>query len=126
MNPYVIIVALIGAIALVSGAYFNGRADGNANGDAKIAAMVEESRKAREAEATAAFKKAEKLEVESAKAKIVYRTITKTVDRIVDRPVYLNQCFDDDGVRAVTDAINGTLAPPAKPDSTLSTTDPAR
>ena len=126
MNPYAIIVALIGAIALSGGAYFKGRADGNANGEVKIAAIVEESRKAREAEATAAFKKAEKLEVENAKAKIVYRTITRTVDRIVDRPVYLNVCFDDDGVRAVTDAINGTLAPPAEPDTALPTTDPAR
>lgn len=36
------------------------------------------------------------------------RTITVEVDRIVDRPVYRAECFDADGLRALTSAIAGT------------------
>lgn len=34
-----------------------------------------------------------------------YRTVTVTVEKIVDRPVYLNQCMDDDGLRVINDQI---------------------
>ena len=33
------------------------------------------------------------------------RTIRTTVDKIVERPVYLGQCLDDDGLRALAAAI---------------------
>ena len=39
---------------------------------------------------------------------IVYKTITKYVDRIIDRPVYSNVCFDNDGVQLYNDSIEGT------------------
>lgn len=34
-----------------------------------------------------------------------YRTVTVTVEKIVDRPVYLNQCMDDDGLRIINNQI---------------------
>lgn len=40
----------------------------------------------------------------------VYQTITETVETIVDRPVYQQQCFDDDGLRAIRDAAAETAA----------------
>lgn len=42
-----------------------------------------------------------------AKEEIRYVEITKTVTRLVDRPVYRNVCVDDDGVRLLNDAIAG-------------------
>ena len=30
-----------------------------------------------------------------------YRTVTVTLEKIVDRPVYLQQCFDDEGLAAL-------------------------
>lgn len=48
------------------------------------------------------------LEDERKKSKIVYRTITKEVEKIVDRPIYSSQCFDSDGVRLYNDALKGT------------------
>lgn len=48
------------------------------------------------------------LEDERRKNKVVYRTITKEVEKIIDRPIYSNQCFDDDGVRLYNDALKGT------------------
>lgn len=34
-----------------------------------------------------------------------YRTVTVTLEKIVDRPVYVNQCIDADGLRALNDQI---------------------
>lgn len=38
--------------------------------------------------------------------RVVYQTITETVDRIVERPVYRNVCLDDDGLAVLRQAIN--------------------
>ena len=46
---------------------------------------------------------AEGLEKDKREIEIRYRTITKTVTKFVDRPVYKNICLDQDGI----DAING-------------------
>lgn len=40
--------------------------------------------------------------------RVIYQTITETVDRIVERPVYRAACFDDDGLRQLNAAIRGT------------------
>ena len=62
---------------------------------------------------------AEELEQARAKREIIYRTITKTVDRIVDRPVYRSVCLDDDGLRIANEALTGTPADTSQPDATL-------
>lgn len=36
---------------------------------------------------------------------IRYRTVTVTVEKVVERPVYLNQCLDDDGLHILNDQI---------------------
>lgn len=71
---------------------------------------------AREREAAAGTTAATGLEVDRGKAKIIYRTITKEVDKIVLRDVYRNICFDDDGLRAANTALIGALTSAAKPD----------
>lgn len=52
------------------------------------------------------------------KAKVKYRTIVQTVDKIVvqwrDRA-----CFDESGVRAASDALRGPSSSTPKPDGTL-------
>jgi hypothetical protein len=37
---------------------------------------------------------------------IQYRTVTRTIEKIIDRPVYLQQCFDDDGLRNLNEQIS--------------------
>jgi hypothetical protein len=66
-----------------------------------------------------------KLEQGNAEARIVYRTITQEVDRIVDRPVYVNACFDDDGLRHANAALAGALTPARKPDGAVPEPDAA-
>ena len=46
---------------------------------------------------------AEGLEKDKREIEIRYRTITKTVTKFIDRPVYKNTCLDQDGI----DVING-------------------
>lgn len=47
--------------------------------------------------------------------RVVYQTITETVDRIVERPVYRNVCLDTSGLRALADAIHGCTDHPGQP-----------
>lgn len=77
------------------------------------------SREQRDMEAKAAQKAAEKKEQGDAKARVVYRTITKTVDRIVERPSYRIDCLDPDGLRAARDAIGGKVSDPPVVDKPL-------
>lgn len=39
-----------------------------------------------------------------------FKTIIKEVDRVVQKPIYLNVCFDDDGLRAARAAIGPAAA----------------
>lgn len=49
---------------------------------------------------------------ESANARIQYRTRWRTVETLVDRPVYRNVCLDADGLRELNAAIAGQPATP--------------
>jgi hypothetical protein len=61
------------------------------------------------------------LEVKNAKAKVVYRNITRNVDKIVERVSYRNICLDADGLRAANDAIRGAVGTTGEPDATVLT-----
>jgi hypothetical protein len=64
-----------------------------------------------------------KLETGNVKAKVVYRTIERKVDKIVARDVYRNVCADAEGVQLINAALRGPDAPAGKPDSTVPTVD---
>ena len=82
--------------------------------------------KARAEEAAKSVAAAKELADERAKKKVVYKTITQSVDKYIDRPVYLANCFDADGLRDATAAINGKIASGQQPDATVPATKPAR
>ena len=46
-------------------------------------------------------------EVAKASKEIVYRTIPKKVDKIVERKVYSNECFDLEGLEEANKALRG-------------------
>lgn len=66
-----------------------------------------------------ADKAASDLEKGNANADVVYKTITKTVDKIVVRPIYLNRCFDDDGLRIANTALSGPSSTPSGNNDSL-------
>jgi hypothetical protein len=74
---------------------------------ARIEAQIELDRNNRKLSQAAS----EGLENDRTKTEIKYRTITREVEKIVERPVYLQQCFDADGLRALNAAIDATGSP---------------
>ena len=62
-------------------------------------------------------------EADKAQIRTQFKTIIKEVDRVVQNPVYLHVCFDDDGLRAARAAI-GPAAPASQPAPALP--EPAR
>lgn len=40
-----------------------------------------------------------------------YRTVTITLEKIIDRPVYISACFDADGLRLLNEQISGNPNP---------------
>lgn len=110
------ILAALGGLALwvdqnleTSAGVKKGRAEIQSKWDQ---ALLEQQ--AREAERIEAAQ--QKKEKADGKAKVVYRTITETVDKIVvqyrDKP-----CLDDDGLRAASRALRGSNS--AEPDKPL-------
>lgn len=50
------------------------------------------------------------LATERAKSHVVYQTITHEVDHVTERPVYLRDCLDADGLRLANAALAGQAA----------------
>lgn len=118
MNPNLIIAALVLAIVLAGGGYWKGWSDRAARCEALAAQASSQSGKQAIIELKAANEAGEMLETENVKERIVYRTITQQVDRIVERPVYRDgACLDADGLRIVNAATAGKAADPGQPDS---------
>ena len=113
-------LSLYAAIALIAAALsglgaWNVQAWRYAAKDAeRIEAQAELARNDRKAAQVAS----EGFEDDKAKTEIRYRTITREVEKIVDRPVYLRDCFDDRGLQLVRSAI-GAAGDPGQPQGTL-------
>jgi hypothetical protein len=68
---------------------------------AKELERLEQEREVRMMREKAISAAAANLEKAKEGERVVYRTIVKTVERIVERPVYSNVCLDADGVMAI-------------------------
>ena len=116
-------LAVIGAAA---GFYGKIHHDGYVEGKGEVQqAWDKANQDARKHEAEMSAKAAADLAAERANKKVVIQTRTVYVDKIVDRPVYRNQCFDNDGLRCLNAAINGTDAAGCKPDGTVPAVKPS-
>ena len=110
-------LAVIGSVA---GLYAKVHHDGYVQGEAEIQQRWDSANKlSREHELKQGTSAAQGLEADRATEKIVYRTITQQVGKIVDRPVYRNVCLDADGLRLARCAIRGEGADSCKPDPAL-------
>ena len=89
--------------------------------------IIAEQQAAAKAVAEAAAKAnqhAEELEKTRAQREIIYRTITRQVDKIVDRPIYRADCLDDDGLRITNEALTGAPAAAGRPAAAVPETRP--
>lgn len=102
-------VAGLAILAALWGLHRHGVNSGRAEIQAKWDKASRDQRAAEEKKITTA---ATKLEVANAEARVVTRTVTVQVDKIVERPIYRNVCLDADGLCVANAAIRG-----ASPDS---------
>ena len=66
---------------------------------------IEKEAKAKENNREKAHDASASFEEKRTTNEIRYRTVTVTVEKLVDRPVYINQCLDDDGLRTLNEQI---------------------
>jgi hypothetical protein len=105
-------------IAVVAAIFFAGwAANGwrlNAKHDADKLAAAKAAKEAYDAKAKQYNEASAALEAARNEREIVYRTIEKRVEKVVERPVYRNACLDSDGLRAINDALAGRASDPAE------------
>ena len=72
----------------------------------EVAKAVKPYKEAEEAAKDKAQKASEDYEQTKETERVKTETITRTVQKIIDRPVYQQHCLDDDGVRLINEAGN--------------------
>jgi hypothetical protein len=122
MNPIGVgAIAAALAFAIGTGAGVKLSADHYAAKEAKKLKDASDAYEARTEELNAVSAELERAKSEK---QVIYRTITKRVQTYIDRPVYLHDCVDDDGLRDINAALAG--ADPGKPAAAVPATDAAR
>lgn len=111
LNPWAILGAGVLAVSLFVGGYLKGHHDAKADGEVQIQALqleaAESAQKQRQAELIQASNASTGFQNDTAKARIVYKTIHDQIHDILERPVYRNVCLDDDGLRLANAALAG-------------------
>jgi hypothetical protein len=95
----------------------------NAKHDAEQLAQAKQAKEAYDAKAKQYNEAAQALEAAKNEREIVYRTITKQVEKVVERPVYRNVCLDSGGLQLINDALAGRAADPGQPAPNLPSAD---
>lgn len=72
----------------------------------EVTKAIKPYKEAEEAAKDKAQKASEDYEQTKETERVKTETITHTVQKIVDRPIYINTCLDDDGVRLINEAGN--------------------
>lgn len=122
LSPWLLGGAAVAALLAFGGGYIRGDSDAANRYQVKIdkmqidaAAQVQKTRDALMAQADSAVTS---LETKNAASRVIYRTITQQVDKIVERPVYRNVCLDDAGLMLVNAALAGVAVAPPNPGDT--------
>lgn len=127
-NPYAIAGGVILGVAALGGAYFEGRMDGK---------HIEQSAQARADQAAQKVRDQLQGQIDASTQQgqatengrqAGVREIDHEKETIVERPVYLTQCVDADGVRLLQKAAanaNGPTGQPGAPGDTAKPAQPA-
>lgn len=121
------LIGLVALVAALSAAVYGIHHDGYKQGIAeKQTEWDAANEKQRAAEAKQAAEASTQVEVKSEKAKIVYKTITQSVDKYIDRPIYRNVCLDDFGLRDANAALVGQVPTAGEPDKPVPAVKPTQ
>lgn len=99
------------AIALAAGIALGGSGAWWLRGLQAKAATVDQTRAQAQVDVRQAERTSEVVQQHAqvkTETEIRYVTVTKEIEKLVDRPVYLQQCLDDDGLRVLNAQILGT------------------
>lgn len=110
-GPYIYLVYILLVVLVLGGTYLKGRLDGREICNNRIAEIQTESFNKERAAYARATQAAAELEDARSQAAVKYRTITKEVQRVVEKPVYRDVCLDSDGLRLANDALRKALPP---------------
>jgi len=106
MSPQ-LIIALVLAVACFGGGWkvraWKAGADERA---ATEQAVADAKRRSKDADTAAAF-----YEKSKATQDVRERIVVKEVTRVVEKPVYLRECLDDDGLRILSEDVQSRAAP---------------
>lgn len=94
--------------------------------DSAVLAAQEQTRETEKMRRQAVTNAARYYEVDKVRIRTEFVPITQEVERVIEKPVYLNVCLDDDGLRVLSGAIsraNGVAGKPASAVSSASGTD---
>lgn len=112
---------LIAAVALIS-ALISGGIVHRLTEDAYEARLGVEARKfdkIKKENDERIFKLAAELEVAKNTKRVEYEKTVKYITKIVERPVYLRECIDDDGLRTINETIAGGPLTSGEPSTTV-------
>ena len=105
---YWVAIAVLSFVCLFQLAYTNHLSgklkDADVKCAAKIQALEQKQLKALAEKQNEINKVSADYETVKSEQRVKTETITREVQKIVDRPIYINVCFDDDGVSAVNKA----------------------
>lgn len=111
------LIVVLAVLWIAQAAYTNHLSGQLKEADAKCIAKVQEIEqkhlKALAVKQDQINKVSSDYEAEKSKQRVQVETVTREVQKIIDRPVYQQHCFDDDGVSAINSLIaNDTSEPP--------------
>jgi hypothetical protein len=107
---YWIVIGILLSICIGQLAYTNHLAGKLRDAESKCIAKIQEIEqkhlKALAEKQNAINQVSEDYEQTKETERVKTETITRTVQKIVERPIYINTCLDDDGVRLINEASN--------------------
>lgn len=122
-SPATLLAGVVVAGIIATGSFYEGH---HIATQAEQAAMLKATQAAQakyDAEVLAYNAVAQQLEVTKNEHAVLTKTITKSVNKYINRPIYKSECFDSDGLRDANRALSGStrpskpasVVPPAKP-----------
>jgi len=117
-------LALAGAALAATGIAWQAERAAHAHTRAQHAAQAERQARDTLRQIERGQQAADTYTTEKAHAKIIRDTITVEVDRIITRDVYRAECFDADGLRQLSTAIDAGAPTAPSPDDPLPATKP--
>lgn len=120
--PALLLAAVLAGLALGSAGAWQVQAWRWRAADAE---RLEQEREARRSQERVADQAAQAHERERAALRVQQQVITREVERVVESPVYRNECLDADGLRLVAQAA-GAAADPGQPAPAMPAASAAR